>query len=788
MKRRRRLGVATVFARRLFPAFTLFLSINANAADCSSLYAQSGATPGSPTCKLDVTSNSPTGMGNYACINDLVQIEQWCNTPADPPADGTCSVADPVFPANGIVTLSETDFASGDASPLVFARSYLSKPFDKAQSAMGGYWVSNWQRRLDLTAVNASAPKITAYQSSGQPLIFRPSGGAWTVPGTSGVSLTKSSDGYYYLKDERLGTTETYFFDTGRLHSETTRMGFYREVIYDGQRIDAIAQWPVDRVGQTPSRLTLSLTYDSSGRVVSVVPPSGNATHYAYDTKGNLTSVTAPIGYVRQYLYEDARFPNALSGIKDESGSRIATWSYDSKGRTISVTHPDTTRNVSLAYGSGTTTVGNSTGNTIYSFIVGDASRPASIATPGGTVSRTWDTSGNLKQKTTPDGNTQYTWDAVNRPTKATAIVDDIKTVTTVEYSDGNSLRPHLVATPGKLRAFVYDTAGNVTGYAEWQTTDQTGEQGLHAVAAGDQMTVGARYDAAGRMLSATVVRNGATTEDWTYTYDVRGNIATTIDAVSGWAMRTLSRNSENRATQIAGNSGQASVAYDERGRVKNFQYNEPASTINGGRARVLTVDYQYAASGTVSSRSAKVSTNGGWWQPISDTELGAWLANWELGNDPVAPPANLSGVKSDDQAFVPDMCVECYVSWKAKLTGRLYQNEVSEALPKWGETTELMLAAQSQLPVIYLIPELAASSKRSMIYTDSVSSAKSLDNGFVKCGGSGDNEWREADCHAKYERDVFKCNTFAKYMGGLPGLALCKKQAFDDYQECRGH
>lgn len=74
------------------------------------------------------------------------------------------------------------------------------------------------------------------------------------------------------------------------------------------------------------------------------------------------------------------------------------------------------------------------------------------------------------------------------------------------------------------------------------------------------------------------------------------------------------------------------------------------------------------------------------------------------------------------------------------------------------------------------------------MIYTDSVSSAKSRDNGFVKCGGSGDNEWREADCHAKYERDVFKCNTFAKYMGGLPGLALCKKQAFDDYRECRGH
>ncbi|MFL9896513.1 RHS repeat protein, partial [Paraburkholderia sp. RL17-381-BIF-C] len=109
-----------------------------------------------------------------------------------------------------------------------------------------------------------------------------------------------------------------------------------------------------------------------------------------------------------------------------------------------------------------------------------------------------------------------------------------------------------------------------------------TGEQGMQAVAAGDQMTVGARYDQAGRLLSATVVRNGVKTEDWTYTYDARGNIATTRDAVSGWAMRTLGRDAENRATQIAGNSGQASIGYDERGRVKSFQYNEPASSLNG--------------------------------------------------------------------------------------------------------------------------------------------------------------------------------------------------------------
>ncbi len=333
-----------------------------------------------------------------------------------------------------------------------------------------------------------------------------------------------------------LGTTEAYSDSTGRLYSETTRTGLIRKVIYDGkQRLSSIAQWPVDNV--TPQAATsIRVEYDSSDRVVTLVDPLGMPTSYAYDGKGNLASVTAPYDHIRQYLYEDVRFPNALTGVKDESGSRIATWSYDSSGRAISVTHPDTTRNVSLSYGSGTTTLSDMSGASTYSFDVLDSLRPRSIATSGGTISRTWDAAGNLKQRVTPEGNTQYTWDSANRPTKAIATVAGKKTVTTIEYNDDSSLRPHLVATPGKIRAFVYDSRSNVTGYAEQETTDLTGEQGLQAVGTGSQMTVGARYDEAGRLLSATVIQDGIKTEDWTYTYDARGNIATTQDAVSGWS------------------------------------------------------------------------------------------------------------------------------------------------------------------------------------------------------------------------------------------------------------
>ncbi|WP_175856682.1 hypothetical protein [Burkholderia anthina] len=48
-------------------------------------------------------------------------------------------------------------------------------------------------------------------------------------------------------------------------------------------------------------------------------------------------------------------------------------------------------------------------------------------------------------------------------------------------------------------------------------------------------------------------------------------------------------------------------------------------------------------------------------------------------------------------------------------------------------------------------------------------------------------NEGLEAACTEKYEAAVELCNRLAKVMGGLAGLAMCKQNAFLNYQECRG-
>jgi YD repeat-containing protein len=776
-------------------SYLLMFGTYVNAAtymQCMQVYQKSLGIPGTPTCAIQVAGTAPMSNGNddpynamnyYNCPNASNWIADYCGgVPVPPQPDDSCPVGDPVLPAKGNVTLSEADFASGDVSPLVFRRTYLSKPFDTAQSMMGRNWVNNWQRRIDLAGAKASVPHIVAYRGNQQPVTFNWSNGAWTAEGNRALSLTKAGDGYFSLKDELLGVTEGYSDTTGRFEFERTRTGIIRKLGYDDrQRVDSVGQWPVDNTAQ--SSMTISLTYDSSDRITSMVRPSGQTTRYSYDAKGNLASVTQPDGYVHQYLYEDARFPNALTGIKDESGSRTATWTYDYSGRAISVTHPDTTRNTTFSYGRGSATLTDMYGVSTYAFDVLDSLRPRSIATPGGMVTRNWDAAGNLKQRQTPDGDVQYTWDSANRPTRAVATIGAKKTVTTIEYNDGTSLHPHVVATPGKVRAFVYDSSGNVTGYAETQTTDLTGEQGMQAVATGSQLTVGARYDGAGRLLSATVMQDGKTLEDWSYTYDIRGNIATTRDAVSGWQMRTLARDASNRAAQIAGNSGQAGISYDVRGRVSSFEYNEKPSAANGQQTRYLAVQYGYGPDGSVSKRTAIVSTNGGFPQTISDAEIDVWLTNWELGNDPISPPANVTGLRSGSNTSIPPLCVECYMTWKAKLAGKLFGDELSATLPKWSEASELMLNDQSQVPYPTLVPDLTASAKRAVLY-GALFAAGGDGGGVVKCSG---REAHESECYAQYENDMDECTAIYKPMLDARRLALCRVRAFQRYQTCRG-
>jgi hypothetical protein len=49
-------------------------------------------------------------------------------------------------------------------------------------------------------------------------------------------------------------------------------------------------------------------------------------------------------------------------------------------------------------------------------------------------------------------------------------------------------------------------------------------------------------------------------------------------------------------------------------------------------------------------------------------------------------------------------------------------------------------------------------------------------------------SESHEAGCFAEYESELDLCNAFAPAMSGARGTALCKQNAFNRYQQCRGY
>jgi hypothetical protein len=51
-----------------------------------------------------------------------------------------------------------------------------------------------------------------------------------------------------------------------------------------------------------------------------------------------------------------------------------------------------------------------------------------------------------------------------------------------------------------------------------------------------------------------------------------------------------------------------------------------------------------------------------------------------------------------------------------------------------------------------------------------------------------GVSEAIETQCMAEYERTLDLCGVLASPMSGARGVALCKENAFDRYQQCRGY
>ncbi|MFM0054013.1 DUF6531 domain-containing protein [Paraburkholderia phytofirmans] len=662
-------------AARLLAAFMLLMmAFGANAADCNAVWAATGAKPGSSSCRWDAYSGVPGGMQYYNCVS-LPLIDAWCATPADDQPEASCPVADPVYPGSGAVTLTEADFVSGDDIPMLFARTYRSKSLTASATAMGPVWFHSWQRNLGLAnANNGSTSTVLAYRESGEPVTFVWSAGTWRTKAFTGLALAQSGSGWT-LTDLNTETVESYS-GQGVLLAERTKTGFVRTLSYDGSGLLTTVTQHAEGTDASKD-ITLRLDYDDKRRLSRLNDPLGGLTQYGYDANSNLVSVTWPDGYVRRYVYDDTRFKNALTGEIDESGNRIATWSYDVQGRAVAVNHPNAVQNVQLAYNAGSTVITGSKGSTTLSLSsIGGMLRPTGSASTAGNTSSGWDASGNLLKDTDSGGGTsEYSYDDTGRPVRATVKSAGGTSITTIRYSDASGLRPSMIASPRLIQSFVYDASGNVTGISETPTTDATGSSAFDATKAGGVTTAyGMTYDANNRLAFVMQLADGKSAAQWKVNRDSTGNaFAIIVLGDIPQATEFISRDAAHRVQYGYNPTGDFYLRYDRRGRIDNFKFNEYASPANGGIRRVFKARFGYSPDGRVVSRTGTVAKDGsaldlndGTDIPISSEETNQWIDNYNYGDSPVGPPAYLQGARrllGDNFLGTSTVCSGCHFS-----------------------------------------------------------------------------------------------------------------------------
>ncbi|NYH18108.1 DUF6531 domain-containing protein [Paraburkholderia bryophila] len=658
---------------RLFTCVALLLATFAANADdiCFGLYPKSGAIQGDSQCVARAVGNTPVGMATYYCTAQLDLVRAWCSSVPQP--EDSCPVADPVHPESGAVTLSTADFISGDDVALQFARSYRSIALVPNASAMGAVWFHSWQRQLWLTNANVGASStVTAYRENGNPIVFNWSAGTWRTIDFTGLALAQSGSGWT-LTNLTNDAVESYSAQ-GVLLSETTRTGVTRTLTYDNTGLlIAITQHAAGTSANND--LTLRFDYDDRRRLSRLNDPMGGITQYGYDANSNLVSVTWPDNYTRRYVYEDARFKNAITGEIDETGSRIAAWTYDTQGRATSVSHPDTSRNVQFGYNNGSTAVTDSRRTTTLNFSsIGGKLRVTGSNSAAGISNSTWDASGRLLKNTFVSGNAaEYSYDDAGRPIRLVIRNTSGTATTSIRYADATSLHPWMIASPGKFQTLVYDSRGNVTGVSETPTTDTTGEKGFDALKAKASIRAYGRvYDEWNRLSWVSIYDAGVQSAAFRLTRGETGNVLSVIHVggdLDGFDEASLAsaRDAAHRAIYGYRPGSGYNTVYDSRGRATVLWLNEYGSPLNGGVYRLLKVRYSYSPNGAVTSRTGTVSINQGPDKPISSDEIDQWVSNIEDGRTPVGPLANLAGLVRSLLRAAPDaiqpICIECIVN-----------------------------------------------------------------------------------------------------------------------------
>ncbi|WP_395316984.1 RHS repeat-associated core domain-containing protein [Variovorax sp. UC74_104] len=457
---------------------------------------------------VDPITGKPAAPEPPLCRNDVVSA-----------ADGEIFGA-PILPATAEKYRSDLDYGDNGPAPLSFRRTYRSTwgaDTSRPAGSLGRAWAHNHTTALRFApAVNPISVAINNADGTLRAFSKAPGSSVWTTS-NSADSLVQAVDGTWAYRRAEDDATLLFAAD-GKLQALTQRNGQITSYTYDaaGQLITVT----------NPFGRTLTLGYNGAGLLVSVVTPDLRSIAYTYDPEGRLSVVTYPDAKTRTYLYENATYPQALTGILDETGARFATFSYDSQGRAIETQLAGAVNRYQVSYPSwGSATVVDPLGwSRSYSYsttkgklVVTGGSWPSGS---GGNDAayRVQDANGLVTSESDFKGSvTTSSWDITRRLPLAVvrAFGRPEAQTTTTQWHPDFSL-PIQITESGRRISFTHDAVGNVLTRTLTNTINNKAQTW--------QWTYNAQ-----QLVDTATDPNGAVTS---YTYDPRGNVLTSTNAL----------------------------------------------------------------------------------------------------------------------------------------------------------------------------------------------------------------------------------------------------------------
>jgi len=473
---------------------------------------------------------------------------------------------DPINTQTGNFDLTLVDLSMPSAAgPLLFQRSYASAAVDLYTTSLGFGWTYNQDTRLIFPGDPGGEPSMVRFKAhTASQYGFTQSDTDTFLP-LPGVLATLTRDpgppATYTLTNP---VHDTYLFDeAGKLLSWTDPQGNSFVYTYDGS----------DRLSQVSAgSRSISLSYDSSDRIVSATDHTGRSVSFTYDAAGDLATVTDVNGEVWSYAYDGA---HRLIEIIDPRGITTLRTDYDSEGRAFRQFDGLGTRIVEISFnGDGTSTIIDARGGSRTDAYDGNGHLASSIDPLGGTTSYTYELSGRTNSTTDPSGDaTDFDWSDDGKNLLRVKDAGDFET--NLSYDGLNNL-VDVVDPRGYKTSYEYDgrLLTKITDPLNGTTTFEYSPEGFLTSATNP---LGRRTTFINNAFGERTSMTDPLGNQWSYTYDALGRLTELQDPLG-----RLLRNE-----------------FDPAGRLlRTIQNYDPARPQNDLDEYNITTSYSYDALG----------------------------------------------------------------------------------------------------------------------------------------------------------------------------------------------